>query len=108
MLSARLTRWSRDVGKRHDSVTIPGCLGICLVAALIAMANLVFGQTAAPAQQTAQAPAQHTERQAPPTRDPNTAGYVVAKEVLPLVELQAHVKLTKGPEGRAALRSIVR
>jgi hypothetical protein len=61
------------------------------------MVNLVFGQTAAPAQP----PAQHTERPAPPTRDPNTAGYVVAQEVLPLVELQAHVKLTKDPEGRA-------
>jgi enterochelin esterase family protein len=47
--------------------------------------------------------AQHTERQAPPTRDPNTAGYVVAKEVLPLVELQAHVKLTKDPGGRATI-----
>jgi Putative esterase len=84
-------------------VTIPRCLGICLVAALITMVNLVFGQTAAPGQQTAQPPAQHTEYQAPPTRAPNTAGYVVAKEVLPLVELQAHVKLTKDPEGRATM-----
>ncbi len=89
-------------------MTIPRCLGICLVACLITMVNPVFGQTAAPAQQTAQPPVQHTERQAPPTRDPNTAGYVVAKEVLPLVELQAHVKLTKDPQGRATLRSIVR
>jgi iron(III)-enterobactin esterase len=58
-------------------VTIPRYLGICLVAALITMVNPVFGQTAAPAQP----PAQHTERQAPPTRDPNTAGYVMAKEL---------------------------
>jgi hypothetical protein len=62
-------------------VTIPRYLGICLVAALITMVNPVFGQTAAPAQQTAQPPAHHTERQAPPTRDPNAAGYVVAKEL---------------------------
>ena len=62
-------------------MTIPRCLSICLVAALITMVNPVFGQTAAPAQQTAQPPVQHTERQAPPTRDPNTAGYVVAKEL---------------------------
>ncbi|MGA7931551.1 MAG: hypothetical protein WCA20_36840 [Candidatus Sulfotelmatobacter sp.] len=48
------------------------------MAALITMVNPVFGQTATPAQQTAQPPARHTERQAPPTRDPNTAGYVVA------------------------------
>src|ERR1700722_5513092 len=40
------------------------------------MVNPLFGQTAAPGQQTAQPPAQ-----APPTRDPNTAGYVVAKEL---------------------------
>ena len=59
------------------------------MAAMITTVNLVFGQTAAPAR--------HTERQAPPMRDPNTAGYVVANEVLPLVELQAHVKLTKDP-----------
>jgi hypothetical protein len=88
-------------------VTIPRCLGICLVAALITMVNLVFGQTAAPAQDGA-TPAQHTERQAPPTRDPNIAGYVVAKEVLPLVEFYAQVKLTKDPENPAALRSIIR
>jgi enterochelin esterase family protein len=57
-------------------VTIPRCLSACLGAALITMVNPLLGQSAAPAQQTAQPPAQ-----APPTRDPNTAGYVVAKEL---------------------------
>jgi hypothetical protein len=90
-------------------VTIPRCLGICLLAALIKMVNLVFGQTAAPAQETAQAPAQRTERQAPPTRDPNTAGYVVAKEVLPLVGIasarETHER-SRGPGGPKVYRSL--
>jgi enterochelin esterase family protein len=84
-------------------VTIPRSLGICLGAALITMVHLVFGQTAA-AQQTAQPPgAAHGTSGAADARDPNTAGYLVAKKVLPLVELQAHVKLTKDPEGRATM-----
>ncbi|MGP0017140.1 MAG: alpha/beta hydrolase [Candidatus Sulfotelmatobacter sp.] len=54
-------------------MTIPRCLGICFVAGLITAANAVAGQTPPPAQ--------HAERPAPPTRDPNTAGYVAAKEL---------------------------
>lgn len=62
-------------------MTILRCLGIWLVAGLITIVGPVFGQTAAPTQQTAQPIAQHPERPAPPTRDPNTAGYVAAKEL---------------------------
>ncbi len=43
------------------------------MAGLITAANAVAGQTPPPAQ--------HAERPAPPTRDPNTAGYVAAKEL---------------------------
>ena len=56
--------------------------GICLTAGLITIVRLASGrpvseQTPAPAQQTTQ----HTQRPAPPTRDPHTAGYVAAKEL---------------------------
>ena len=47
---------------------IPRCLGICLLGGLISAVN--SGQTAPLAQ-----------RPSPPTRDPNTAGYVAAKEL---------------------------
>ena len=49
------------------------CLGICLLIGLITAVNAVSGQTPAPARTT--------KRVAPPTRDPNTAGYVMAKEL---------------------------
>jgi len=52
---------------------MPRVLGIGLLVGLIAAFNPAIGQTAAPAQ--------HTERPAPPTRDPHTAGYVEAKEL---------------------------
>ncbi len=63
-------------------MTIPRCFGICLTAGLITIVRLASGrpvseQTPAPAQQTTQ----HTQRPAPPTRDPHTAGYVAAKEL---------------------------
>ena len=48
-------------------------LSISLLAVLATLGNAVSGQTAPPAQ--------HTERPAPPTRDPHTPGYVEAKEL---------------------------
>jgi iron(III)-enterobactin esterase len=48
-------------------------LSISLLAVLATLGNTVSGQTAPPAQ--------HTERPAPPTRDPHTPGYVAAKEL---------------------------
>ena len=50
---------------------IPRCLRIALL--VTAFINPAFGQSAPPAQ--------HTERPAPPTRDPNTPGYVTAEEL---------------------------
>ncbi|MGD0758383.1 MAG: alpha/beta hydrolase-fold protein [Candidatus Sulfotelmatobacter sp.] len=50
---------------------IPRCLRIALL--VTAFINPAFGQSAPPAQ--------HTERPAPPTRDPNSPGYVTAKEL---------------------------
>jgi iron(III)-enterobactin esterase len=59
---------------QNDSMTpIPRSLCIYFLVGLIAVLNPVFGQTP-PA-------VQHTERPAPPTRDPNTPGYVTAKEL---------------------------
>jgi enterochelin esterase-like enzyme len=46
---------------------------ICLLVSLIAVPSPAFGQSSPPPQ--------HTERPAPPTRDPNTPGYVTAKEL---------------------------
>ena len=48
-------------------------LSISLLVSLIGIISPVFGQSAPPAQ--------HTERPAPPTRDPNTSGYVAATEL---------------------------
>jgi iron(III)-enterobactin esterase len=60
--------------RQNDSMTsCLRCLGICLLIGLITAVNPVSGQTPAPARTT--------ERVAPPTRDPNTAGYVMAKEL---------------------------
>ena len=60
---------------QNDSMSpIPRPLNICLLlASLSAVAASSFGQTPIPAQ--------HTERPAPPTRDPHTPGYVAAKEL---------------------------
>ena len=52
---------------------IPHSLSICLLIGLVAVFHPVSGQSAAPGQ--------HTERPAPPTRDPGTPGYVAAKEL---------------------------
>ena len=59
-------------------VAIPLCLSIAVLAGVTGtitqdMINPALGQSAPPAQ--------HTERPAPPTRDPNTPGYVTAKEL---------------------------
>ena len=56
-----------------DLRSAPRCLSITLLVSLIGVINPVFGQSAPPAQ--------HTERPTPPTRDPNTPGYVTAKEL---------------------------
>src|ERR1022692_2821764 len=52
---------------------LPRSLSICLLVSLIAVPNPVSGQSP-------QSPL-HTERPAPPTRDPKTPGYVTAKEL---------------------------
>ena len=53
-------------------IAIPRLLRICFLVSLTASLIPVFGQSPTAA---------HTERPAPPTRDPNTPGYVVAKEL---------------------------
>ena len=59
--------------RQNDSMTsCLHCLSICVLVGL-AIVNSVSGQTPAPARPT--------ERVAPPTRDPNTAGYVTAREL---------------------------
>jgi iron(III)-enterobactin esterase len=59
---------------QNDNMSsIPRSLRICLLVNLIAVVNPAFSQSPPSAQ--------HAERAAPPTRDPNTAGYVTAKEL---------------------------
>jgi iron(III)-enterobactin esterase len=59
---------------QNESMTrIPCRLNFYLLLGLLAAVNPACGQTAPPAQ--------HTERPAPPTRDPNTPGYVEAKKL---------------------------
>jgi enterochelin esterase family protein len=59
---------------QNDNMTpTPRSLSISLLVSLIMVFSTGFGQSA-PA-------AQHTERPAPPTRDPHTPGYVAAKEL---------------------------
>jgi enterochelin esterase family protein len=59
---------------QNESMTpIPRALSICLLVSLIAAPNLFSGQSPPSAQPT--------ERPMPPTRDPNTPGYVTAKEL---------------------------
>ncbi len=54
------------------------CLGICLLIGLITAVDPVYGH---PVSGQTPPPARPTERVAPPTRDPDTAGYVTAKEL---------------------------
>jgi enterochelin esterase family protein len=63
----------------HNDSMMPirRALSICILVGLIAVANVGFGQSGP----IAPAVAQHTERPAPPTRDPHTPGYVAAKEL---------------------------
>jgi hypothetical protein len=60
---------------RQDSAMNPThrCLRIALLVNLLVIANWMFGPSLSSAQ--------HTERPAPPTRDPNSPGYVSAKEL---------------------------
>jgi len=59
---------------QNDNMTpTPRSPIICLLVSLIMVFSTAFGQSA-PA-------VQHTERPAPPTRDPHTPGYVTAKEL---------------------------
>ena len=57
----------------YTSTLISRSLCIAILVTLTACINSSFGQ--------AQPSGQHTERPAPPTRDPNTPGYVAAKEL---------------------------
>ena len=58
----------------NDTMTlITRSLGVCLLVCLIAVAHPLLGQSSPPPPRT--------ERPAPPTRDPNTPGYVTAKEL---------------------------
>jgi iron(III)-enterobactin esterase len=60
--------------RQNNNMTLtPRSLSIYLLVSLIAVPNLVAGQSPPLAQ--------HTERPTPPTRDPNTPGYVTAKEL---------------------------
>jgi enterochelin esterase family protein len=58
--------------RQNDSMTSSRCLSIWLLVGLMLIVNSVPGQTPPP---------RPTERPAPPTRDPHTAGYVTAKEL---------------------------
>ena len=65
----------------NDSMMpIPRALSISLLVGLIAVSNVAFGQSGPMAPPVAQH-TEHTERPAPPTRDPHTPGYVAAKEL---------------------------
>ena len=58
----------------NDTMTLTSrSLGVCLLVSLIAVAHPLLGQSSSPPQRT--------ERPAPPTRDPNTPGYVTAKQL---------------------------
>ena len=59
--------------KRNHITSIPHCSNIALLLALNGIINPGSGQSLPSPQ--------HTERPAPPTRDPNSAGYVMAKEL---------------------------
>ena len=58
----------------NDTMTLTSrSLGVCLLVSLIAVAHPLLGQSSSPPQRT--------ERPAPPPRDPNTPGYVTAKQL---------------------------
>jgi enterochelin esterase-like enzyme len=59
--------------QRNHITSIARCLSIALLVSLIGIINPGFGQSLPSAQ--------HTERSAPPTRDPNSPGFVPAKEL---------------------------
>ena len=70
--------------RQNDSMTSSlRCLSICLLVGLIPAVNAVSGHPVSghPVSGQTPAPAQPRERVAPPTRDPNTAGFVTAKEL---------------------------
>src|ERR1700681_3952566 len=58
----------------HNLVSIPGCLSLAFLVSLISLPNPAFAQTPAPSPQP-------TARPTPPTRDPDTPGYVTAKQL---------------------------
>jgi len=66
------------MGQNGSMTSSLRCLSICLLVVLIPAVNAVSGH---PVSGQTPAPAQPTERVAPPTRDPNTAGFVTAKEL---------------------------
>src|SRR5712671_1830810 len=68
-----LTNQEFKMLQSNNITSILRCLSISLSVTLIAVLNPVFGQSAPPSQRT--------ERPTPPTRDPNTPGYVMAKEL---------------------------
>jgi hypothetical protein len=57
----------------NHTISIPGTLSIALLIGIVGTINPGFSQSL-PA-------AQHTERSAPPTRDPKSPGFVTAKEL---------------------------
>ena len=59
--------------QNNDMTLTSRSLRICLLVSLVAVSNLASGQSPPSPQPT--------ERLAPPTRDPNTPGYVTAKEL---------------------------
>jgi iron(III)-enterobactin esterase len=62
-----------EMPQGNSITSIPRRLSIALLLGLIGTINLGFGQSFPKAQ--------HTERPTPPTRDPNSPGYVKAKEL---------------------------
>src|ERR1700684_975423 len=63
--------------QKHNMTSLFRSLSICLLASMTAVGNPAFGQSGP----TAPPVAQHSERPAPPIRDPHTPGYVAAKEL---------------------------
>ena len=59
--------------KNRSILAIPGLLSIALLLTAMAISNPPFSQSLSPAQKA--------ERATPPTRDPNSPGYVTAKEL---------------------------
>src|SRR5438045_3357243 len=59
--------------QNRSILAIPGLLSIALLLTAMAISNPPFSQSLSPAQKA--------ERATPPTRDPNSPGYVTAKEL---------------------------